>query len=282
MDKTTVKTNQKFKELKKLILKKAKIKKGTATDNIKLGSMGSWAMLFGNCDWYSPELDVTVRGTCGEHCNGCFNPDNPKCATCYVTKSYIKYTKRNEDGTVGDILKNECSVKLGHMYRTIAMTMFRKDLLLSLDKQLTNMKKKLSIIRINESGEFTCYEDLELWCELARRHKETIFYVYTKNYKVVRRALINGIVPENLFINISIWHEHGIKEYLEMKDHSQIRAFVLVDKEWTIRRYYSMGIEITCMCPAYDENGKMNHNVTCDKCKKCASYRDKCTGCNEH
>ena len=64
MDKTTIKTNQKFKELKKLVLKKARIKKGTAADNIKLGKMGSWAMLFGNIEWYSPELGRSCKGTC--------------------------------------------------------------------------------------------------------------------------------------------------------------------------------------------------------------------------
>lgn len=278
----TRKIEKKFAELKELILVKAKIKKGTSNDNIKLGEMGSWAMLFGNCNWYIPELDVTVRGTCGEHCKGCFDPENPRCSACYVAKSYYKYTNRNEDGTVGNILTNKCCVKLGHAYRTIAMTMFREDLLLSLDKQLTDSKKKFEVVRINESGELTCYEDLNLWSELARRHPETIFYIYTKNYKVIRKALINGIVPSNLFINISIWHKSGIKEYMEMKDHPQIRAFCLIDNKWTKERYYSKGIEITSMCGAYDETGKMNHAVTCDKCKKCFSSNNKCVGCFEH
>ena len=273
---------KKFKELKELILKKAKISKGTTANNIKLGEMGTWAMLFGNCEWYIPELDVTVKGTCGEHCKGCFNPDNPRCSACYVAKSYVKYTNKNKDKTVGDILKNKCCVKLGHAYRTIAMTMFRDDLLDSLDGQLRRKRKKFETIRINESGELTCYEDLDLWCELSKRHPETVFYLYTKNYKVVRKALINGIVPSNLFINISIWHEYGIKAYLEMKDHPQIRAFCLIDKKWTVEKYRSKGIEITSMCGAYNENGKMNHAVTCDKCKKCFGKKNKCVGCYEH
>ena len=276
------KTRAKFEELKEIILKKAKIKKGTAADNRKLGNMGSWAMLFGNCNWYIPELGVNVKGTCGEYCKGCFNPDNPKCSECYVAKSYVIHTNRNEDGTVGNILTNACTVKKGHAYRTIAMTMFREDLLLSLDSQLTKAKKKFGVVRINESGELTCYEDLNLWCELSKRHPETVFYLYTKNYKAVRKALINGIVPSNLFINISIWHENGIEEYLEMKDHPQIRAFCLVDDEWTKTKYYSKGIEITSMCGAYDEAGKMNHAVTCDKCRKCFSNRNKCVGCFSH
>lgn len=276
------KSTEKLRQLKKLILSKAKIKKGTAADNIKLGSMGSWAMLFGSCDWYVPELDETVKGTCGGHCKGCFDPKNERCSKCYVAKSYMKYTKRNADGTIGDITKNECSVKLGHAYRTLAMTMFRDELLESLDGQLTRMKKKLEVVRINESGELTCYEDMELWAELAKRHPETIFYIYTKNYEVINKAIANNIIPDNFFINISIWHESGIKEYKKMEDNSQIRAFCLTDKEWTKDKYSTQGIDIVSMCGAYDEKGKMNHNVTCDKCKKCFSTRNKCVGCFEH
>ena len=167
---------------KDLIIAKAIIKEGTKNDNIKLGDMGSWAMLFGNSVWYVPELNVSVKGTCGGNCKGCFNPEHPEKSPCYVAKSYYMHTNRNEDGTTGNILENKCSVKLGHAYRTIAMTMFRDELLEALDKKLTNKKKKLKIVRINESGELTCYEDLGLWCELAKRHPETIFYVYTKNY----------------------------------------------------------------------------------------------------
>lgn len=269
-------------EQKELIMSGAKIKKGTKEDNVKLGNMGSWAMLFGNCDWYVPELDQTIKGTCGEHCKGCFDPKNERCSKCYVAKSYMKYTKRNEDGTIGDITKNECSVKLGHAYRTLAMTMFRDELLESLDGQLTRMRKKLDVVRINESGELTCYEDVELWAELAKRHPETTFYIYTKNYEVINKAIINNIIPDNFFINISIWHESGIQEYKEMKDNSQIRAFCLTDKEWTRDRYGMQGIDITSMCGAYDEKGKMNHAVTCDKCKKCFSKNNKCVGCYEH
>lgn len=272
-----------YDDIKKLVLEKAIIKEGTKKDNIKLGNMGSWAMLFGNCEWRIPELNnVCVKGTCGGNCKGCFNPEDPRKSECYVVKSYLKYTNRNEDGTVGDILKNECSVKLGHAYRTIAMTMFRDELLEALDKKLTNKKKKLQIVRINESGELTCYEDLELWCELARRHPETIFYVYTKNYKVIQKAIDEDIIPDNIFINISVWHESGIEEYNNMKDHPQIRAFCLVDEEYTKDVYASKGLNITSMCGAYDEKGKMNHAVTCDKCKKCFSKNNKCVGCFEH
>lgn len=278
-----MKKNKKItKEFKRMILSKAKIKRGTQADNIKLGDMSSWAMLFGNCEWYIPELDITCKGTCGEHCKGCFDPKNPRKSPCYVAKSYMKYTKRDDDGMVGDIQTNACSVKLGHAYKTVAMTMFREDLLLSLDKQLTKAKRKHSVVRINESGELTCYEDLALWCELARRHPETIFYLYTKNYDAVEVAVINNIITNNMFINISIWHESGINEYLRLQHHPRIRAFVLIDDVWNKEKYASKGLDITSMCGAYDSKGKMNHEVTCARCKKCFSSNNKCTGCNEH
>lgn len=267
---------------KEFILDKAVVHSGTQADNIKLGDMGSWAMLFGNCNWYIPEIDTICKGTCGKHCTGCFDSKNVKNSPCYVAKSYVKYTNRNSDGTIGNIKKNKCSVKLGHAYRTIAMTKYRDELFDRLNKQLTNKKKKFKIIRINESGELTCYEDLELWCRLATRHSETIFYLYTKNYDAVQKAIDNDIIPANLYINISVWHENGIKSYNNMKDHKQIRAFVFVDKEWNVEKYKRNGLDVTSMCGAYDKNGKMNHAVTCEKCGKCFSNKNKCVGCYEH
>ncbi len=282
MSKKTKITN----EFKKMVLSKAKIKENkkreNGADNIKLGDMGAWMELPGDVAWFIPELNMWVNGTCGGHCQGCFDHDNPRKSCCYVLKAIYQHTKRNEDGTVGDIIMNECTVKKGQAYRTLAMIHFRDELLISLDLQLTRKKKKFPIIRINESGELTCYEDLAMWCELARRHPETIFYLYTKNYKAVEKAIENNIITNNMFINISIWHENGIDAYLKFKNHSQIRAFVLVDNEWTKEVYKAHGLEITSMCGAYNENGKMNHNVTCSNCKKCFSNNGKCCGCYEH
>lgn len=258
------------------ILEKAKIRTG---GNTKLGStMGSWALLFGNIEWYSPELGRSCRGTCKGNCKGCFDKDDPKKSACYVAKSYTLYTNRNEDGTPGDITKSRCTVKYGHMINTIAMTEHRRELEERLDVQLTNKKKKFDIVRINESGELTCKADFRLWCRIADRHPETIFYLYTKNYKAIEDVPI----PKNLFVNLSIWHDVGIKEYNKMKTDPQIRAFVLVDEEYTKDVYAKKGVVITSMCAAYDAKGKMNHSITCDKCKKCFRSSNKVVGCYQH
>lgn len=261
-------------KLKKRILASAKIAKA---QNVKLGDMGDWAVLFGNIDWYIPELGLSCRGTCGDYCKGCFDEDDPSKSPCYVRKSYVRFSNKD----IG-IVKGKCTVKLGHAYRTLAITLFRDELLKSLDKQLTNKREKFKVIRINESGELTCYEDLEMWCKLAILHPETNFYLYTKNYPAVRKAIKNCIIPSNMYINISIWHEYGIEEFLEFKHHPQIKAFVLVDSEWTIGKYANSGVPIDMMCGAYNEFGVMNHNVTCDKCKVCYNKKRKVVGCYKH
>lgn len=261
-------------KLKNRILKAARI---SSAKNIKLGNMGSWSLLFGNIDWYIPELGLSCKGTCGEYCKGCFNKDNPKKSDCYVCKQYIRYSDKN----IG-IEKSKCTIKLGHAYRTLAITLFRNELLVSLHKQLTNMKKKFLTVRINESGELTCYEDLEMWCKLAILHPETKFYIYTKNYPAVQNAVDNSIIPRNMFINISVWHECGIAEYKKMEKHPQIRAFVLLDSEWTVGKYAERKLTVDAICGAYNEFGVMNHNLTCDKCKLCYSQTRKVVGCYKH
>ena len=274
-----------YDESLRFLLSKAKINFGTVRDNIKLGSMGSWAELAGDMDWYIPEIDFWIHGTCGKYCKGCFNPENPRKSACYCFKTYCMKTKRNNDGSVGDIVLNKCSVKTGHAYRTLAMLFFREYLLESLDNQLNRVKNTRSgKIRINEAGELTCKEDLLFWCELSKRHPEFQFYLYTKNLKAAKYCAEEDMISNNLFINLSIWHKFGIKEYLDLAWHPQIRAYVYVDREWTIDRYEKEGLHIQSMCGAYDIHGKMNHNITCDKCgnKHCCSHFNKVTGCFAH
>lgn len=276
--------------------KKAIIKEGNQVDNIKLGVMGSWFELFGCCEWYIPEFDIWIKGTCGEFCSGCFNIDNPKKSPCYCVKSYIRKTNRNEDGSVGDIIMNKCTVKLGHFYRTVAMLYFKEYLIDWLDDQLQRINKKLEKelgvvteserykVRINEAGELVSVDDLKFWCELANRRPEIKFYLYTKNFAAVEECVSDDCIPSNIFINMSIWHEYGVKEYLKLKWHPQVRCYAYVDAEFTVAKYKTLGLNITRMCPAYDSKGIMNHNITCDKCgnSHCCSHKNKETGCFDH
>lgn len=250
---------------------KVKFKDG---GNTKLGNMGVWSSLMGDENYYIPELDCFVRGTCGNHCKGCKGK-------CYVRKSYIRWT--NEE-------TGKCSVKLGHARNTIAMREDINKCFEDLNEQLTRKRVPFEMVRINQSGEFENEEQFDMFCTISAMHHETEFYAYTKAVEIVVPALLAGKVPENFTILISIWHEYGIEEYKKVAHLPNVKAFVYVDynsdKEngWTLEDYAKHGINITTMCMAYDERGKMNHNITCDKCKKCFNRFESCkvVGCLSH
>ena len=222
--------------------------------NIKLGrTMGTFSKLYGNAD-YSSKYG-TVCGTCGDYCKGCFK-------SCYVGKSY-RYP------TVVD----------GHARNTIA---FREDLggaFETINKQLDRKRKPFDTVRINQSGEIESTVELLMWIATAARHPETRFYLYTKNFDALK-AVINSavIVPDNFTVNISIWHEYGIEEFKAWQEIPWIKTFVYDDGF----DYKAYGIEIQTYCKAYDKNGKMDHAITCDKCRKCFNSKFKIIGCYDH
>lgn len=221
--------------------------------NIKLGNMGTTSKLMGNDDIYVKSLGISVKGSCGCHCKYCDK-------ACYVRKSY-RYP----------------SVILGHARTTIA---FREDLAKAfeqMDLQLTRKKKPFAQVRINQSGEIETTAELLGYVGLAKNHPETDFYLYTKNFDAVRETIASTTLPDNLTILISIWHEYGLTEYHEFESIPNIKAFVYMDG-------YKYDLAIGTTCRAYDENGKLDHNITCDKCRKCFDRKanHKVIGCNEH
>ncbi len=234
-------------------LKKAKIASG---GNIKLGaSMGTWSKLMGDDEYHIEKLNMTVCGSCGKHCIGCKKD-------CYVKASY-RYG----------------SVIYGHAIRTIAMRDYLDDLAIQLARQLDRKKKPFEIIRINQSGEIETEKELNMWVSLARDHSETEFYLYTKAFDIVIPYLLKTDLPKNITVLISIWHEYGIAEFNMVKHLPNVKAFVYLDGF----DYEAHGIEIQTKCKAYDGK-KLNHDLTCDKCKKCF---DRCPwhqiiGCDAH
>lgn len=243
--------------------------------NIKLGkNIGTFSKLMGDEDYYIPELDKIVAGSCGKFCQGCY-PD------CYVLKSYRRYTSR-ETG--------ECSVKYGHAINTLA---FREDMeaaFAQLDLQLTRKRKGWSYVRIDQSGELLSRLEYSFWIDLAKKHPETIFYVYTKAFEYVIPALLAGEVPLNLITLFSVWHEYEIEEYKKVAHLPNVKAFVYCDKNkdyedgWGPEEYAAHGLIIQTFCAAYDMRGKMDHEITCDRCTKCMNSLASCKviGCWSH
>lgn len=223
--------------------------------NIKLGNMGSFSKLYGNDTFETPYGNVT--GTCGNHCIGCKKD-------CYVRKSY-RY---------GSVIKN-------HAKNTLAFRMDLKRAFTDLNNQLKRKRKPFDTIRINQSGEIETTQELIEWVELARLHQESNFYIYTKNYFAVFDMITelgSDYIPDNFTILISIWHEIGINEYKLLSGYSFIKGFVYDDGF----DYATYDIKAETGCFAYDSNGKLNHNITCDKCRKCFNRTHKIIFCAAH
>ena len=231
--------------------------------NIKIGKMWSWNKLAG-----SGEI-AGCKGTCGEHCKGCYNAQNPKKSPCYVFKSYVQYGWEKS------------TVVKGHVRNTLVMRNNTTKAFEDIQAQLKRARKKPVAVRVHASGEIETAEELAKWLETAKLSPSIPFYVYTKAYNIVDKVLTDtdpADLPKNFFINISIWHDNGIETYNKWKHLSCIRAFVYDDGQYD----YSDKLKINCYCPAYDKKGKLNHDLTCDACKICFQEKAKVCGCYDH
>ena len=232
--------------------------------NDKLGhEVLTWSTLKGNSPIWIPKgrhlndkEGVYLVGTCGKHCIGCEK-------TCYVEKSYRHPT-----------------VRQGHAKRTIAMRENIDALFTCINYQIEHSQAKM--LRINQSGEIETLDEFDKWCQVVANHEDVVAWIYTKNYSVITEQLQGRGIPSNLKVNISIWGTQGIKEYQELKHIPNVKAFVCVTKEYDEAFYESQGLKIDTWCKAYDEKGKLNKNVTCQKCKKCFNNTTKIIGCYEH
>lgn len=237
--------------------------------NVKLGNMWTWSTLYSDQDFIIPEMNNrVVKGTCSGVCDGCRKE-------CYVKKSYVRHTNH---------VTGECSVKYGHAVNTVAMREDIKKATRDLIEQVRRARKKPDYIRVNQSGEVENREQEEMHVAVSREYPNITSYQYTKQYDVVIPMLLNGEIPENHVVLISVWHEYGIAEYKRVSHLPNVKAFAVVDDEWTIEKYAAHGLDIQTMCYAYGKNGKLNHDITCDKCQKCMAKRDnmKVIGCYMH
>lgn len=227
--------------------------------NIKLGNrIGTISKLAGNGIFHVNDNghEYDIQGSCGEFCSECGNRSG-----CYVFKSY-RY---------GSVIK-------GHARTTKA---FREDLdkaFKDMHDQLCRKRKPFEVVRVNQSGELESAAEFDNYRKLAKLHPETTFFFYTKAYKYVIDSLLTNGLPDNMVVLCSIWHEYGIKEYLQVRHIKNVKAFVYDDGF----DYSKYGLQIETYCNAYDHNGKLNHEITCERCRKCYNKTCKVIGTFPH
>lgn len=222
--------------------------------NIKLGTaIATFSKLYSDMEFVTDY--GTVKGSCETRfCDGCRN-------SCYVPKSY-RYP----------------SVVKCHARNTLALREDLKKAFEDLRLQIARARKPFEIIRIHQSGELESTAEFLEWCHLAKNYPHVTFYIYTKAFEYITLPLLMGKVPNNLKVNISVWHEYGITEFKRLAHLPNVKAFVYCDGF----NYAEHGLEVETMCMAYDEHGKMNHEITCERCKKCFDDIHKIIGCYDH
>ena len=112
----------------------------------------------------------------------------------------------------------------------------------------------VSAIRFHSFGEIPSFKYLLKMIELANNNPFVRFYTYTKRYEWIEQVLKEQDLPQNLVINISIWHKnynnpYGLPEFI-YDDHTDPSLANIPH------------------CPAVDKNGNET-GVTCATCKRC-------------
>lgn len=220
-----------------------------STSNIKT-DIPSWSTYPGDSDIYLKDGRPVAyfHGTCnGADCRACKNWES-----CYAIRM-LRYP---------DVAKNY-----------IENTMFLRSDIVELENELVKQISKISnkksdMFRFDVSGEIESFEQLIMFLSVAYRIPEKTFYVYTKNYDVLYKYFKTGCeLPDNFHVLISIWHESGIRCYLDLMYHKNIHCFIYNDGF----NYDSYGLELLSanQCKAYNKDGTLNHDITCKKCKKC-------------
>ena len=115
-------------------------------------------------------------------------------------------------------------------------------------------RSMVSAIRFHSFGEIPSFKYLLQMIELANNNPFVRFYTYTKRYEWIEQLLKEQDLPQNLVINISIWHNnynnpYGLPEFI-YDDHTDPSLANIPH------------------CPAVDKNGNET-GVTCATCKRC-------------
>lgn len=121
--------------------------------------------------------------------------------------------------------------------------------------------------RLNGSGEIHNEFILDCYIKLAKSNKDTIYYTYTKNYRLIEGRRL----PKNLIINLS---DFGTAEKIEASKHllpNNLNTFMAVTTEQmeTIKADKKLAKNIC-------------HGVSCSTCKLCTSKKGKTIYCEIH
>lgn len=180
---------------------------------------------------------TNVSGVCGDQCEKCGCKDK-----CYAIRQQIFRSSERNLATWSD--------------NTILATQDTERFFIELREYLN--REVIGAVRYHAMGEIPSYEYLVGMIEVANEFPNVKFYTYTKRYDLVESVYGVMPFPDNLVINMSIWHKNydnplGFPEFI-----------------------YDDGTEEDVArlphCPAVDKNGHET-GMTCSACKRCMNAK---------
>lgn len=207
-------------------------------------------------------LLTDVPGTCTHHCETCFD------SGCYAVNS----AKLHHNAVVKAWAENTLLLRSGKVFDML------DDFIAGKNSDPEN--PKITIFRINVSGEITDCAELVRWNELAAKHPEVRFGIYTKNYEALEAlcaaaAAGENIIAPNFVINVSEWH--GVASEFLAKYPGVFNVFEYDDSQ---RKNNDLSpaevarLKATPHCPAVTAKGGHAKKadgtpITCSDCQKC-------------
>lgn len=213
-------------------------------------------------------LLTAVPGTCSHYCTDCFNNG------CYAVRD-------------AKLHSNACIPAWGE--NTLLLREAPQRLFSEIDMFITvrNAKyiqtkdekyHKVQTWRWHVAGEIESLAQLEMMNQIALKHPEVNFGVYTKNFDVLEKYIkVHGSkeIAENFIINVSEWH--GVAKKFLKKHPGIFNVFEYDDsnlKDCSLSEKEIARLAKTPHCPAVMKNGthrldKDGNPVTCDHCKRC-------------
>ena len=173
---------------------------------------------------------TNIAGTCGGCCEGCKGD-------CYAIRTQIFRNNNIPTWAENTILATQ------------EPETFFKEIQQFIDRSM------VAAIRFHSFGEIPSYEYLTKMIELAENNPTISFYTYTKRFSWVEKYLDeHKVVPNNLVVNMSIWHKNYDNPY-------GLPEFIYDDGT-------EEDVAALPHCPAVDKNGHET-GMTCAKCKRC-------------
>jgi len=238
-------------------------------------------------------LLTDIPGTCGSLCSGCFKD-------CYAVNS----VKLHHNSVCVPWAENTLLLRSGRLWNLLETFLDDKN-----KKATANIKKltdagisqeeaikqskslaKITLFRINVSGEVQTANEFAQWGHLAIKHPEIQFGVYTKNFDALGEYLHNvGNTPNNFVINISQWN-HCADTFLKEHPYNLLNVFEydptnLKSCDWS--QADKDRLAALHHCPAVDKKGHHANlpngdPITCDKCRRCYTKTGNTTAVYAH